>query len=122
MAKLIIILDRIIYLYLYFVMGACLMSWIPNINPDDPLFHAIFTAAGFYIIPPIFGLGISPALVMLVCAFLSDGLRKLYNKFYAGNEKSKIIVVTPEELMEKLKTQQENYIKKEQEENKDDSV
>lgn len=122
MAKFIIFLDRLIYLYLCFIMGACLMSWIPNINPNYPLFNAVFTAAGFYLVPPIFGIGISPALLMVVLALISAGLRKIYNKFFAEKDEPKIVVVTPEELMEKLKEQHDNYVKKEQEENNDDSV
>ena len=121
MAKFIIFLDRLIYLSLCFVMGACLLSWIPNINPDYPLFHAIFTGAGFYLIPPIFGIGISPALVMCVCALISFGLGKIYLKFYAKKD-SQIVVVTPDELIQKLKEQEQEFIKKEQEENNDDSV
>ena len=121
MAKFIIFLDRLIYLYLCFVMCACLMSWIPNINPDYPLFHAIFTTAGFYLIPPVFGLGIAPALVMCVCALVSYGLGKIYQKFFAKKD-SKIVVVTPDELIQKLKEQEQEFIKKEQEENNDDSV
>ena len=121
MANLIIILDRLILLYMYFIAGACIMSWIPNLNHDYPLFHAIFTAAGFYIIPPFMGLSFSPALVMAVCALISVGLRKIYLKYFVEKDK-KIIVVSPEELIAKLKEQQEDYLKKEQEEKDDDSV
>ena len=121
MAKFIIFLDRLIYLYLCFVMGACLMSWIPNINPDYPLFHFIFLAAGFNLVPPIFGIGLGPALVMAVCAFISFGLGKIYQKFFADKDQ-KIVVVTPDELIQKLKEQEENFIKKENEEKNDDSV
>lgn len=121
MAKFIIFLDRVIYLYLCFIMGACLMSWIPNINPDYPLFKFIFTAAGFYLLPPVLGIGIAPALVMIVCAGISFALGKIYQKFFNKDEQ-KILVVTPDELIKKLKEQEENFIKKEQEENKDDSL
>ena len=121
MAKFIIFLDRVIYLYLCFVMGACLMSWIPNINPDYPLFNFIFTAAGFYLIPPVLGIGIAPALVMVICSLISFGLGKIYQKFYAKKE-SQIVVVTPDELIQKLKEQEENFMKKEQEEKNNDGV
>ena len=29
-------------LYMYYVLGACMLSWVPNINPDYPLFNFIF--------------------------------------------------------------------------------
>ena len=121
MAKFLIFLDRLIYLYLYFVMGACLLSWVPNINPDYPLFHFIFVAAGFSLVPPIFGIGLGPALVMSVCALISFGLGKIYQKFYAKKDQ-KIVVVTPDELIQKLREQEENFIKKEKEEKNDDGV
>jgi hypothetical protein len=62
-----------------------------------------------------------PALVMAVCALISFGLNKIYGKFCVKNE-PQVVVLTPEELIKKLKEQEENFIKKEQEENKDDSV
>ncbi|MDE6138879.1 MAG: YggT family protein [Candidatus Gastranaerophilales bacterium] len=106
MAKFILFLDRLVILYMYFILGACMLSWVPNINPNYPLFYYIFKLAGCYIIPPIMGLGLGPALIMVVCALISMGLRKIYDKFYADKE-SKIVVLTPEELMEKLKKQKE---------------
>lgn len=111
MANLIIFLDRLVILYLYFVAGACLLSWIPNINPDYPLFSFIFKSAGFYLIPPVAGVSLSPALVMAVCALVSMGLHKLYIKFYAPKE-PKIVVLTQEEFLEKMKEQQNKEDKK----------
>lgn len=102
MANFIIFLDRLVNLYLYFVIGACMLSWVPNINPDYPLFNFIFKASGFYIIPPVIGISFSPAIVMVSAALISTGLRKIYNKYYADKE-PKIIVLTQEQLLEKLK-------------------
>ncbi|MBQ8459344.1 YggT family protein [bacterium] len=104
MKNFIIFLDRLVNLYLYFIIGACILSWIPNINPNFPMFHYIFKAAGFYIIPPVMGMSFSPALVMLIAALISMSLRKLYNKLYPPVEK-KIIILTPEEFMEKINKQ-----------------
>ncbi len=101
---------------MYFIVGACILSWVPNINPDYPLFHFIFTAAGCYLLPPVLGFSIAPALVALICAFLSAGLRKLYDKYYADKE-PQVIVVTPEMLAQKLKEQ-----KLKKEENDNDSL
>ena len=41
MAKVIIFLDRLVNYYLYFVVMACFLSLVPNINPDYPLFDFI---------------------------------------------------------------------------------
>ena len=50
---------------------ACFLSLVPNINPDYPLFNFIFKAAGFYIIPTIYGFIISPVLIMISLALIS---------------------------------------------------
>ena len=71
MARFIIFLDRLINYYLYFVVMACFLSLVPNINPDYPLFNFIFKAAGFYIVPAIFGFIVSPVLVMISLALIS---------------------------------------------------
>ncbi len=114
MAKFILFLDRLINLYLYFVIGACILSWVPNINPNYPLFHMIFKSAGFYILPPFMGLSFSPAVVMVVCALISMGLGKIYNKYFASNE-PEIIVVTPDQFIKEIR--EEN---KKKEDKKDD--
>lgn len=112
-AKLIIFLDKILNLYLYFIIGACVLSWVPNINPDYPLFHYWFVGAGFYIVPPILGVSFSPVIAMIVAGAMSMGLRKLYDKFYKKDE-PKIVVMTPEEFMQKM-------IEDKREDKKDDS-
>ena len=114
MRNIIIFIDKLLKLYLYYIIGACILSWVPNINPDYPLFNFIFTSAGFYIILPFLGLSISPAVVMLACALIIMGLQKIYDKFYAKN-KPEIIILSKDDF-EKLK--QENI----KEENKDDDV
>ena len=91
---------------MYFILGACLLSWIPNINPDYPLFYYIFKFSGAYILPPVIGFAFGPALLMVICALISMGLKKIYIKFYAEKE-PKVIVLTPEELVEKLNKQKE---------------
>lgn len=108
MARFIIFLNSLINLYLYFVVGASLMSLVPNINPDYPLFHYIFTAAGFYILdqPFIF----PPMIIMMGCVLVQIALRKIYDKYYKSNE-PKVVILTPEELIEKLKEQKEKDIK-----------
>ena len=82
MGKFIVFLYRLVNLYLYFVLGACILSWIPNINPNYPLFHYIFKFAGFYLIPPVMGMFISPALVLILTSLVMIGLSKIYHKFY----------------------------------------
>ena len=112
-AKLIILLDKILNLYLYFIIGACVLSWVPNINPDYPLFHYWFVIAGFYLIPPFWGISFSPVIPMLVAGMLSMGLRKLYDKFYKKDE-PKIVIMNPEEFMQKMNEEK-------REDKKDDS-
>ncbi len=106
MGKFILFLDRLVNLYMYFILGACVLSWVPNINPNYPLFHYIFKFAGCYLLPPVMGFLFAPALVMVVCALVSMGLKKLYDKFFAEKEQ-KVIIITPEELIEKLEKQKE---------------
>lgn len=106
MGKFILFLDRLVFLYMYFILGACLLSWVPNINPDYPLFYYIFKFSGAYILPPVIGFAFGPALLMVICALISMGLKKIYIKFYAEKE-PKVIVLTPEELVEKLNKQKE---------------
>ncbi len=79
MAKLILFLDRLVNFYLYYVVMACFLAIVPNINYDYPLFHFIFTSAGFYIIPPIFGISFSLLAMMITCVLISMGLKKAYN-------------------------------------------
>lgn len=101
MAKFLIYLIRIVNLYLYFVVGACFLSLVPNINPNYPLFHYIFKFAGFYLIPSIFGVSFSPMAVLVCTALVSMGLVKLYDKYYASKE-PQVIVVSPEEFIRKM--------------------
>lgn len=111
MANFIKFLYRLVMLYMYYVLGACMLSWVPNINPDYPLFNFIFKSSGFYLIPPILGLSISPAVIMLLCGLVLLGLDKIYAKYFAKNE-SKILVMSPEEFFEKMKEQQNKEDKK----------
>lgn len=106
MANFILFIDRVVNLYLYFVVMACFLSLVPNINMDYPLFHFIFKFAGFYIIPPILGVSFSPMVIMVLLVLISMGLRKLYIKFYADKE-PKIIVLTQDELIKKLTEQKQ---------------
>jgi len=124
MAKFIIFLDRLINYYLYFVVMACFLSLVPNINPDYPLFNFIFKAAGFYLIPSFWGIIFSPAVVMICLALISAGLHKIYYKYYAKDE-PQIIVMSPEEFMKKVQEKNlENDIitsPEEKEDKEDDS-
>jgi len=79
-------LDRVIHLYLYYVVMACFLALVPSINPDYPLFHYIFKFAGFYLFPPVFGISFSPMILMITLVLLSMGLRKIYVKLFFKNE------------------------------------
>lgn len=109
MAKFIRFLYRLVNYYLYFVVMACFLALVPNINPNYPLFNYIFKIAGFYLIPPVFGFIISPMLVMIVSALIMMGLGKIYTKYYAPKE-PKVLVMTPEQFIEQIKKNEKNYI------------
>lgn len=109
MAKLIRFLYRLVNYYLYFVVMACFLALVPNINPNYPLFNYIFKIAGFYLIPPIFGFIISPMLVMIISALIMMGLGKIYDKYYAPKE-PKVIVMPPEQFIEQVKKNEKDYI------------
>ena len=109
MARFIIFIDKLIYLYLCFIMITGLISWVPNINPDYPLFNFMFKASGFYLFPPVMGILLSPVVVMLVCALISFGLKKIYQKYYTPKT-PEILVVSAEQFIEHM-----NEINKEKE-------
>ena len=111
MANFIKFLYRLVMLYMYYVLGACMLSWVPNINPDYPLFNFIFKSSGVYLIPPILGLSIWPAVLMTLCGLVLVGLDKIYAKYFAKNE-LKILVMSPEEFFDKMKEQQNKEDKK----------
>ena len=111
MAKFIRFLYRLINYYLYFVVMACFLALVPNINPNYPLFNYIFKIAGFYIIPPIFGLIISPMLVLIISALIMMGLDKIYTKYYASKD-PKVLVMTPEQFIDQIKKNEQAYINK----------
>ena len=105
MAKFILFLNRLINLYLYYVVMACFLSLIPYINPNYPLFKAIFITSGFYLIPPILGISFSPAIVLIVLVLCSMLLNKIYEKYYAPKDAPKVIIMTPEEFIKKISEQ-----------------
>ena len=107
MGKFIIYLYRIVNYYLYFVIMACFFAIVPNINPNYPLFNAIFKAAGFYLVPPIFGFVISPMIVMVVLALIMMGLSKIYVKYFESKE-PKVIVMSTEDFMKEIIKNQQN--------------
>lgn len=111
MAKIIRFLYRLVNYYLYFVVMACFLALVPNINPNFPLFNLIFKCAGFYLIPPIFGLIVSPMLVMIISALAMMGLGKIYTKYYAPKD-PKVLVMTPEQFIEQIKKNEKDYIEK----------
>lgn len=97
MLRLVIFLIRLVNLYLYFVLGACLLSWVPNVNPDYPLFNFIFTASGFYLLPPVMGFSFAPVFVLVIIGLILMGLEKIYQKL--TEKEPKVIYVSPEQFM-----------------------
>lgn len=109
--KFIIFSDRFINLYLYFIVFACILSWVPNINPNYPLFNLIFKISGFYLLPPFMGFTVAPIVIMMVLALLSIGLHKIYKKLFTLDP-SKFIVLTKEDFereLEKFNKMKDDY-------------
>ena len=100
----IIFVNSAVSLYLYFVVGACLLSLVPNINPNYPLFYYIFKFAGFYLIPPVLGFSFSPMIIMIFLVLISMGLQKIYLKYF--HQEPPIYVIPAEEILEQLKNQE----------------
>lgn len=111
MAKFILFLDRLVNFYLYYVVLACFLSFVPNINYNYPLFHFIFKSAGFYIIAPVLGISFSPMVVMICCVLTSMGLAKIYKKYYTDKEHS-VIILTKDEFERNIKLFNKTMIKK----------
>lgn len=116
MTKFILVIDRLVNLYMYYVAMACLLSWVPNINPDYPLFHFIFKSTGFFILKPFLGFIFTPLLLMVLCSLVSMGLQKLYEKLNKDKNKD-ILILSPEEFFSKM---EQERLKQENKENSDD--
>ena len=131
MKKFLLISDRIINLYVFYIVMALFLSIVPNINPDYPLFHFIFTSAGFYIKLPFVGVMFSPMLIMICLVLISTRLRKLYIKLYE-KDAPEIIIWTREDFAKNLEKfnqlkeelKQDNIEEKEKlkEENEDNDI
>lgn len=121
MGKFILYLDRLVNLYLYFIVVACFLAIVPNINMNYPLFHTIFKLAGFYILPPFLGVSFSPMAVMVTLVLISMGLKTLYMKYFAKDDDSIIVIQSSdlEKTMQELHNLKEEKFKEEKE-NKDD--
>lgn len=101
--KLILLLDRGVNLYLYYIVVACFLSLVPNINPNYPLFKFIFYSTGFYLLPPFLGFSFSPMILMIILVLLSIGLNKISARLV--NDEPPVIYITADEFikgMEKL--------------------
>lgn len=121
MSKFILILDRVVNLYIYYVGLACLLSWVPNINPDYPLFHFIFLSTGFYILPPFLGFIFAPLFIMVLCALISVGLGKLYIKLNK-DKVPHIMIMSPDEFFAKMEQEKAKADKiKDKDDNNDSS-
>ena len=105
--KLVIFADRLVNLYLYFIIGACILSLVPNINPNYPLFHYIFKFAGFYLIPPLLGFSFSPMVLMITLVMISIGLHKLYHKYFYVEPQ--VYVMSAQDFFDKVNKQDKEF-------------
>ena len=101
MKKFLLISDRIINLYVFYIVMALFLSIVPSINTDYPLFHFIFVSAGFYIKLPFVGAMFSPMLIMICLVLISSKIRKLYIKLYE-KDAPEIIIWTREDFAKNL--------------------
>ena len=123
----IIFVNNAVCLYLYFIVGACLLSLVPNINPNYPLFHYIFKIAGFYLIPPVLGFSFSPMLIMITLVLISMGLQKIYVKYF--QEEQEVYIIPAEEIFQQInneeleinKTSEDNTAEKTQDSDKENN-
>lgn len=101
--------DRILNLYLYYIIVACFLSLVPNINSNYPLFHFIFKSAGFYILKPFFGFSFCPMLLMMGLVLLSLGLRKIYDKYF--HIEQEVYIISAKDFIEKVNNRDMDFLK-----------
>jgi len=77
-------------------------------------------STGFYILPPFWGFVFVPLLIMVLCALISSGLRKLYIKLNK-DKKPQIVILSPEEFFAKMEQEKLKADKNKDKEDNNDS-
>ena len=70
--KILMAIHYCFYIYMFLIFVRCFLTWIPNLNWDNPILAAIRSAADIWlnlfrkIIPPVGMFDISPVVAMIV--------------------------------------------------------
>lgn len=76
------LIGLLLELYSFLVLARILMTWVPNLDPDNPLVRFLSQATdpvlepARRLIPPIGMIDISPIVVMIVLQFLASALMR----------------------------------------------
>lgn len=77
------ILSQLLSIYTFVLLARILMSWIPNLDPYNPIVQFLYRVTepvldpARKLIPPIGMIDISPIVVFLVIGFIADFLNQL---------------------------------------------
>lgn len=89
--KIIIAIAQCFYVYMWLIIIRCFLTWIPNLNWDNPILFALRSATDIYLdlfkkfIPPIGGfLDISPVVAIFVLIFIQNGFIKIAEIILSG--------------------------------------
>jgi uncharacterized protein YggT (Ycf19 family) len=89
--KIIIAIANCFYVYMWLIFIRCFLTWIPNLNWDNPILFGLKSATDLYlnlfkkIIPPIGGaIDISPIVAMFVLVLIRNGIIRLAILIMAG--------------------------------------
>ncbi|MBD5401575.1 YggT family protein [bacterium] len=84
--KIIEAIANCFYIFLIMIFVRCLLTWIPGINWNFPIFKALASAVDLYLdlfrkfIPPVGPFDLSPIVATFVLIFLRNGI--VYGAFY----------------------------------------
>ncbi len=81
--NIIIAIANCFYVYGLLIVVRCLLTWIPNLNWNNPILRLIKEGADIYLdlfrkfIPPVGPFDLSPMVAMLVLFFLRNAIIRL---------------------------------------------
>lgn len=76
MTKIILAIHYCFYIYMVMILVRCLLTWLPNVNWENPILNALKSSVDLYLdlfrkfIPPLGMFDISPIVAMFVLMFL----------------------------------------------------
>lgn len=89
--KIIVAIANCFYVYMWLIIIRCFLTWIPNLNWENPFLYGLKSATDLYlnlfrkIIPPIGGMiDISPIIAMFVLVLIRNGIIRLAILIMAG--------------------------------------